>query len=139
VNFRFLCLWYVAILKNKGAGASTATKQSHSPVSGRFKSTSINLIFCEESCLPIKRILHVTEFFNSHNTHIQQHKSGTMQQVLIYIEGHRCVLDITAEVLNSFSKWFLLTFPFTWFSLSMILHVFAALCIYGFFGYFIHI
>jgi hypothetical protein len=83
-------LWDVAILKSKGAGASIATKQSHSPVSGRFKSASINLIFCEESCLPIK------------------HKSGTMQQVLIYIEGHRRVLEITAEVLNSFSKWFLL-------------------------------
>jgi hypothetical protein len=47
--------------------------------------------------------------FNSHNTHIQQHKSGRIQQVLqgfgtIYIEGHRRVLEITAYILNSFSN-----------------------------------
>jgi hypothetical protein len=60
--------------------------------------------------------------FNCHNTHTQQHKSGTMEQVLqgfakIYIEGHRRVVEITVHTL---------TFPFTWFSLSVFLHVFSA-------------
>jgi hypothetical protein len=67
-----------------------------------------------------------------------------MQQVLqgfgiIYIEGHRRVLEITTDILNIVSNYckstvvvvFALTFPFTWFSL-LILHVFKL-----FFGHFI--
>jgi hypothetical protein len=63
-----------------------------------------------------------------------------MHQVLqrfgtIYIEGHRRVLEITADILNNvfnckYGRYYLvmifpLTFPFTWFSL-LILHVLAA-------------
>jgi hypothetical protein len=49
------------------------------------------------------------EVFNSHNTHIQPQKSGTIQQVLqgfgtIYIEEHRRVLKITADILNNSSN-----------------------------------
>jgi hypothetical protein len=40
----------------------TITQAGKSFVSGRFKSASINLIFCEHSFLPMKRVLHETEF-----------------------------------------------------------------------------
>jgi hypothetical protein len=63
-----------------------------------------------------------------------------------YIEGQRRVLKITADILNIFSNCnygryclvmvFALTFPFAWFSLLIILHVFAALCIYSVFRLF---
>jgi hypothetical protein len=62
----------------------------------------------------------------------------------VYIQGHRRILEITADILNNFSNCkhlcyclvmvFAFTFPFTWFSLLVFLHVFAAV----FFGYFIH-
>jgi hypothetical protein len=53
------------------------------------------------------------------NTHIQQHKSGMLQQVLqgfgtIYIEGHRRVLEIAAGIVNTllFSYGFYIDFSF---------------------------
>jgi hypothetical protein len=51
------------------------------------------------------RIVLLTEFL----THILQRKSRTMQQVLqgfgtIYIEWHRCVLEITTDILNIVSN-----------------------------------
>ncbi|KAH0816663.1 hypothetical protein GEV33_006127 [Tenebrio molitor] len=76
----------------------TITFADKSFVSGCFKNALINLIFCELCCLPMKRVLH-------------PQKSGTIQQVLqgfgtIYIEEHRRVLKITADILNNSSNSF---------------------------------
>jgi hypothetical protein len=64
--------------------------------------------------------------FNSHNTHIQQHKSRKIQQ---FCKSSGPSTSKDTSVYYPLVMVFASTFPFTVFSLLVVLHVFAGLCI----------